>query len=386
MPPRFCCCASCRLGEDDFNRADASPPTGNWYVVSGEWEILDNELTGSGVLATTICHPSSYPNGSYVARMKLVGMSDGSVSEWEIGMGNPSSPTYVVEVEHTFATFSATLKLWSGNKASLLHSETYFGVSSDQTLTVCYAPGLAVKATIGFIPAIEWCDASTGSDCYTISGVDVGGFSFRAGTFDDWVYEVHWLDNPACEKCPCFCEKSREDFSCYPPVLYLSFISVGDDEAVLNTIPLYQAFLDPSSYLWPEKLTWYSEVQSCGSPVGAQWTVRFSCQQDDLGDLAFGTADYNFQNPLNSQIVFAWTTGDSSVALYNPRLAIKAESTCNPIELEFPEVKVNSAFPSPGCMDPPCDTVGCYTPYCTDRNLECFVDEPDIRFVLKVTE
>jgi hypothetical protein len=382
-----CCCGDCLLGEDDFNRPDANPPTGRWHVVSGEWEIENEELNcvEEGILATTICHPSNYPNGSFVATVKLIGMSNGSVSAWEVGVGKPDSPKYVVEVLHNPMTLQATLKLWSGNKGSVLHEETYFGVNSNATLTVCYAPGLAIDVEIGRIPAIEWCDDNNGEPCYVIGGVAVGNFSFRVGRFDDWRYEAHWLDDPTCPKCPCFCEKSREDFGCYPDVLYLSFISVGADSATLSTIPLYQSFLNPLSYLWPEKVTWYSEVQGCGSPVGAQWTAKFTCGQEDLGALAFGTADYNFEEPSSAQIVFVWVGVDSAIAAWTPRNAIKEDSTCDPIELTFPEVKVNSAFPSPICFDPPCDTTGCYTPYCTDRNNECFISEPDIRFIPKIT-
>lgn len=387
MPTRKCCCLGCELGSDDFNRANSNPPTGNWHVVSGEWEILNNELNciTTGVLATTICHPTVYDNGSYISTMKLVGMTSGAITEWEVGVGDPSSPDYVVEVIHNFATSQATLKLWSGNKSSVRHERTYDGVSEDATLTICYAPGLAIDVEIGFIPPLEFCDNHIGERCYTLSGTNVGGFSFRKGRFDDWDYVVHWLDNKACPKCPCFCEKSNTDYSCFPEILYLSFVSVGPLGAVLNQVPLYQSFLDPTSYLWPEKVNWYSETQNCGSPVNAQWTARFSCGQQDLGSLAFGTGDHNFEDTSDSQIVFSWVDSSPPHSAFEPKNAIKASSTCDPLSLVFPDVSINSAFPSPICNDPPCDVDGCHTPYCTDLNDQCYGSIPSIIFSPRIT-
>jgi hypothetical protein len=385
MPPKLCCCANCRLGEDDFNRANSNPPTGNWHEISGEWEILDNELNciNPGVLATTICHPAIYDKGSYIARFDLIGMSDGSVDHWEIGVGDPNSPNYVVEIDHTFATSTAVLKLWSGNKSSLIHEETYSGVNSDAPGYICYAPGIAIDVGMGRIPELEFCDTTTSSDCFTSGGVDVGGFSFRDGRFDNWTYDLHWLDLKICEKCPCFCEKSETDYACFPDELTLSFVSIGGDSAILNSITLFQSFLSPATP-WTEKTAWYSEVQSCGSPVGAQYTVRFLCGQDNLGTLSFGTVDYEFENPSIAQIVFSWDDGEPLPEV-GPRFAIKESSTCEPIYLVFPTLKVNSAFPSPTCFDPPCDTDGCYTPYCTDLNDQCYGYAPDIAFTPVLT-
>lgn len=378
-----CCCDTCPLGADDFNRADANPVTGSWHEISGDWEIKSNKLNclTAGVLATTICHASKYTNGSYVMRVTLAGITDGTVDEWEMSCGNPSSPNYVVEVLLNTMTNQATLKLYSGNKATLLKEQTYDGVTSDRDITICYAPGLTIDVSIG-IPDLEFCSDATGAACYDVGGTNVGGFAFRKGRFDDWVYDLHWLDLEICEKCTCFCEKSRDDFKCYPPVLYLSFENTAGG-AVQGTIPLYQAFANVSSYPWPEKVAWYSEVQNCGSPVNAQWTARFLCGQDNLGSLSFGTSDYVFESLSFSQIAFSWNDSGNS---FEKRDAIKGSSTCDPILLTFPSLRVNCATPSPICTVAPCDFPNeCSTPYCTDLNDQCYEDCPDIQFTPKVT-
>jgi uncharacterized repeat protein (TIGR01451 family) len=55
-----CCCdVDCEITADDFNRADANPPTGDWHVVGGEWEIDNNqlEMITEGPILTTIRQP-----------------------------------------------------------------------------------------------------------------------------------------------------------------------------------------------------------------------------------------------------------------------------------------------------------------------------------------
>ena len=382
MPTKRCCCANCRLGEDNFNRANENPVSGAWHEISGDWEVLSNQLNcvTTGVLATTICHQAKYTNGSYVMRCTLAGITSGGITEWEMSCGNPNSPNYVVEVLLNSMTSQATLKLYSGNKTTLIREQTYDGVTADREITICYSPGLTIDVSIG-VPDLEFCSDVTGSACYSSSGTDVGGFAFRKGRFDNWFYDLHWLDLAKCEKCTCFCEKSRDDYLCYPDVLYLSFENIAGG-ATFPSIPLYQSFADASNYLWPEKVAWFSEVQSCGPPVNAQWTARFLCGQEDLGALAFGTAAYQFENPTFSQIILEW---DDSASAFDKRDAVLAASTCSPLELVFPTIRIKSAFPSPTCTDPPCDSAGCYTPYCTDLNDECYTSEPTIQFTPKVT-
>jgi hypothetical protein len=55
-----CCCdVDCEITSDNFNRADANPPTGDWHVVSGEWEIDNNqlEMITEGPILTTVRQP-----------------------------------------------------------------------------------------------------------------------------------------------------------------------------------------------------------------------------------------------------------------------------------------------------------------------------------------
>lgn len=378
MPTKRCCCGNCRLGEDDFNRPDEDPVTGAWHEISGNWEVKDNELTGSGVLATTVCHAPTML-GSFISTMDLIGFTDGADASWEVGLGDPSNPDYIIEVTYDDTEESVTLKVWNGTKTTELASETYFGSgSSNETLKICYAPSLALAVEIdGRIPALELCDDGSSGPCFEDSGIDVGGFSFRDGTFDNWVYDLHWIDLKICERCPCFCQKSNTDFSCYPENLTLSFVSVGDTSATLPSVTLKQSLNTPATP-WPVKDTWYSTVQNCGSPVSAKWTAKFSCAQEQMGELSFGD-EFHVFTVTNAQFVIDWVTGTPK----GLRLA-DSSSTCDPLVLEFPEIKIKSAFPSPIC-DVELYPMGASTPLCTDKKTECYEEEPDIRFIPKIT-
>jgi len=382
MPPRLCCCGApgCLLGFDDFDREDSNDPGPKWRILEGEWQITSNRLSGSGKLATTICHPLAYPLGSYVMRVKLIGF-DGSVSDWEVFIGDPENPAWRVAVSHNNGTSQATLTLYDDSD-TLIHAETYNGVTGTQELQICFVPGMMVSAFLGArIPHIDECDGSEGERCYTITGgPNVGGFAFGEGVFDDWEYSVHFLENENCESCSCYCFKSRFDYSCLPRTLTLTFESVGAVSATFPDITLTQSQGSPASP-WPDKLgQWNSGVFNCGSPVGAEFTFRFECG-NPLELMSLIPLSNTYGAELGGQIVWSWLSG--ALPTNSARQAIPEDSTCEPLSIVFPEIQLQSAFPGPGC-DFSEFPFGGYQPYCGSRKDECFASPPDIRFIPRI--
>ena len=383
MGPRRCCCnAPCRIGEDDFNRADSTDPGIKWHIISGEWAINSNQLvaTTPGQLATTICHPPPYLKGSYVARVDLIGMSDGSVSEWEVWIGDPDGPDYSVTVSHNSGASTATLSLF--DRVGLIHAETYSGVSTDQELQICWAPGMMVSAFLGgFEPHIDDCTGVTGDDCYPLVGTDgIGGWSFVRGRFDNWIYDVHYIENQNCEACSCFCWRSSADYSCFPDSLTLTFESVGSITSTFPDITLFQSFGSPA-FPWPNKTEgWNSNVYNCGSPVGAEFAFRFLCARP-FGGISLTPLTKDYDTAGGGQIVWSWTSGGSPSS--SARFANFDASTCDPLSIVFPEIQINSAFPGPGCDFGEFPSGG-YQPYCGSRSGDCFATPPDIRFIPRI--
>jgi len=381
MPPRHCCCVGCRIGDDNFNRANSSDPGTKWRILSGTGSIASNRIVVNGQVATTYCHPSAYPLGSYVAEMLLVGISDASVSAWEVWIGDPTTPSYKIDVSHNSGTNQATLTVRDG-AGVLIHAETYYGVTTNQTLKICYAPGLMISAFFGgFIPHIDECDATTNARCYVIAGGgDVGGFSLVAGTFDDWIYDVHYIENQTCASCSCFCWKSKLDYSCLPKTLTLTFESVGAIASTFPDIVLYQSFGSPST-VWPNKEEhWNSNVYSCGMPVGAQFAFRFECGRP-VNSMALTPLSKDYNTTLGGNITWSWTSG--TLPTNSARTAILDSSTCNPLSIQFPEIKINSAFPGSGCSFATYPSGG-YQPYCGPLSGTCFASPPDLRFIPRI--
>lgn len=395
MGDRRCCCVrGCELGEDNFNDREDGPIAANdpkWKIVAGDWEFEDGTVVGKGVLATRNCHPAKFEHGSYIVVMDLM-TPDDNETKWAVTTGDPSDPFHYIVVEWKPTTGSATVSIYEGTEApaNLLDEYTYWGITrSDGTigvLKVCYAPSIAISAQIRInIPSINVCDDNKGAHCYSHDDQPIGGFAFAEGRFDNWTYEVHWLDDPECDCCPCFCVKHRkeyggaDDFACYGEKLMLSFVSIGEVEASLPDIELLQQF-GPGSH-WPEKYRWYSEVYHCGPPVSAKWAAMFQCrgipQQGMINIGSLELLDELFAADPATQIALSWDDEEAGLA----REAIASESSCSPLYLVFPPVKVNCAFPAPGCMAPDEMT----SPYCSNLAGQCFAECPDIRFTPVIT-
>jgi hypothetical protein len=311
--------------------------------------------------------------------MMLIGISDASVSFWEVWIGDPSDPSYRVEVSHNSGTNQATLSLYAG--AVLIHAESYSGVTTNQKLRVCYVPGMMVTATIdGRNPFIDSCDVSIGARCFAITGgPDVGGFAFREGTFDDWEYVAHFIENQTCPLCSCFCWANKDDYACLPATLTLTFESVGADYAEIDDIVLYQSFVDPNTP-WPNKTGgWNSDVIDCDSNIpGVLFTFRFECDNPVTG-MSLIPLSQDYTTELGGQVVWQWAEGASPTA----ERKATTDSTCDPLSIVFPEIKLLSAFPSPGCdfTDFP---FGGNQPYCGSLKDQCFDYVPDIRFIPRI--
>ena len=62
--PYKCCNDSCRIFHDDFSRTGEAGIGCQWNIVSGSWEIDNQELqesNGSGVAVTVATHPEDDP-------------------------------------------------------------------------------------------------------------------------------------------------------------------------------------------------------------------------------------------------------------------------------------------------------------------------------------
>lgn len=352
MPPKICCCdePGCPLGEDDFNRANANPPSGSWREITGEFEILGNTVNTitPGKLATTICHPSWATEGSFRADFDLVDLRSRSI--FSVGAGDPDASTYRVtfepmDMDTPGAKIRVTVIGDVTDSFDYLWPNDGFGDSVNTLRAhICFLPGVMLRGSIGQPPAVDVCAVLHGGTCFTSGGVNVGAFFFVDGRFDNWTYETLIIDNFECSPCACFCfrrEGSAKEFSCLPAELCLNFEVVDGYCPDLDgkVITLYQGEASPVDG-YPEKLRWYSEVQDCG---GNQYTFILTCTvvvKDGNNWLYAPSLRMAAGNYILPTTLFNWL--DPTVPGGMTRDADYDQTTCEPLNMVYPGLTVNS--------------------------------------------
>lgn len=367
MPTRRCCCGTnCVLGTDNFSGTLAQ-----WKVISGSASIVSGHIEVNGIVATRICHPIGHNNGSYIARFDLVNCR--TVSTFKVGVGDPTIPsTYEVKWEFSgMDTGAAAILVTVIGTTTVSYSFVWplvSGISADTVaVSICYEPGAILRGSVGTPPAVDVCIPKTGARCYTSGSDNVGGFFWKLGHFDNWDYQETILDNFGCDPCGCFCFKrsgATKDWSCYPVTLHLNFTLVSGTCSELNgiSIPMTQGQLAPGDG-YPQKQSWYSAVQTCD---GNQYAFVLDCTNITRSGtnwfqaLSLRTTDNVY---TNANVLFNWVTPSINLST---RDADYATSTCSPLLLKFPGLKVNSFFGSCGGIPPTnghmifcCPTNGC---------------------------
>jgi len=301
MVSRRCCCLedyTCALATDTFD-GTGDDPGEQWLELSGDYDRLNGELVTvtTGVLATTVCHPSGAPLGSFWAEIDLVNI--GSGKSYKIRCGHPTeSPYYVlVVITGTGATTTVTVTAVGDESDSWEYIWSGRGSQDYLTLRICYAPGLYVSASALDALEDETPDWVTGylintedaAACYEIDSRRLGNFAIIFGDFDNWTYEIHWLEHPAneeCQFCDCFCDDGAGGVSGVPKTLELSISNGSGCTTPVGDYPMTQQDIDfenyPYTYTdrnpWPQKYQWWTSFITVDMGGGEEYTFRIGIQ------------------------------------------------------------------------------------------------------------
>jgi hypothetical protein len=215
--------------------------------------------------------------------------------------------------------------------------------------------------------------------------VDVGGFFFVSGRFDNWTYDTTILDNFNCDPCGCFCFKREgllKEFACFPDILTVNFELTDGDCSTLDgfSLTLEKGQLSPGDGT-PSKLKWFSDVQTCSYGAGGTWAMVLECTpitKDGTNWLLAPSLRITDGSYISSTTVFIWElTAGSTVT---PSFDL---STCNPLSMVYEGLKVQSQFG-------PCGAPGQfgYFPFCCPipAGQDCYTSIPNIKFKITVTE
>jgi hypothetical protein len=404
MPTRRCCCSTCLLGADNFDRPNANPPTGRWHVLDGEWEIDDQRLVcvDPGTLATTICHPNQYPLGSFEAIFDLVDIEDGS--EFIFSGGDPGNPK--VEVTITFTgspgTGTVTIEIDTDGEDILPVFPMVWVDDPLHSVRFCYAPGLEATVLLftpdfTYTPLHTACMDETDTDnCWTSYNPDLGNFSFNKGNFDNWEYYVHWHERKDCQFCSCFCrlfDGEEFDYACIPEEIQVTLTSDSEIcSGIDGTYPMYQRVrfdgpedAPPSVSPTPQKISWVTDPIACPESDSFAFVLELECigtGKDDIGSVpqfAMNCIVWNTAAARGSNFGFDCDDPDTTqcataTAFENVSVSVCKQGTCNPIVLEFPDLRENFYNLAEGnsCCGGYVDSGGAF--------------EPDVRISVVVTE
>ena len=346
------CCGGCELASDDFSRADG-PVGGRWYgsgtIVSGVLHADEDH--------TTVCHPPSAPLGSLWAHALMVDCDTSRT--YQVRVGDPTGD-YTITV-----TFSGVVRPGTGTMTitvetgadTVTHDFPWENV--DETLYVCYAPGVQLSAgptsrVLGENPA--WVSACIPEDphdkCWTVDSTSVGNWEFVSGYWDDWVMEIFESEKEICNDCDCYCLEGDVKH-CVPETLYLTL----GGTCVAGTYTMRRRRIVSSSYtaapivaLWPQNYTWVSDPVTCpnvylGEHMGfviilqcektagdgyPKWIAKLQRWGSNLSSSSLG---FDASDPDTISPSISGPTETTSSAY------TKSSSTCSPVYFELPDIK-----------------------------------------------
>lgn len=416
------CCGDCFLATDDFNRPDSARPGGEFVLLAVAGGINSNTLlvNETGVVATTKCHSNIHDLGSFESTFDLVSPEDGDI--YEIACGNPNDPKAIVTYSFSGIPGSGgyvTIEIETDGEdvASNEYSKTIKIDWISSTLVsarICYAPGLAVTASIFFdgsaaTPDSEACigEGNT-APCWDATDVDgnevkVGNFTFLQGHYDNWEYYVNFVDYRECVLCSCNCFRAISDnqyeYSCVPKTIH---VTIGSDAACTGLAGTYAMFQrirrdaptdqPPDVDNFQQKFSWVTNPIICPQDPDYQFVLELICLGNSKED---ATAVPNFQlncikyadgglaNVADSNFGFDPTdpftiTGGTTIAAGNVSEAACKSGSCDPLNLAFPKLIENSY----SAGDPATGTVACCGGYVSSGGAY----EPSVSFTVTVTE
>jgi len=340
MAPRFCCCdVDCLVGEDNFDRADSNPPSGNWSVISGEWEIDNNELSSISdgpIITTSIPPPPVEVGARYNSRIVVdLVMPDSGDTEFGVICAYTSSSVYAwIKFSYNGTTGELSPTFYSDATTVIMDTTTHPG----EEVWFC-SPGTKYTFVI-CASDVEWTAANgdvVWHTCYPI-GLDtlasgLGAVGFLMGRFDNWEYYVHWESDKRCNRCECFCInlEDTDDYACIPECLILTITRDDFDlDCCIDDLSLTLHLSNPDvSGATPifnpsaQRKRWFSDVFECSGTSSTKLWFVLSCDLDR--PLALSLLNYPNTDPTDA----------SAEPVYMDARTLPDSVSCNPIMLEY---------------------------------------------------
>ena len=208
-----CCCASCAICSDDFDRGDDTDiDTGSacgWTEVSGSWDITSNQLrcTTAGVALCDTAHPDS--NTTMTVDVSFQHATSGSACDVIVGYVDTTNWYYA---RYKVAGGSGSIDIRKNVGGS--HSSIKLFAAVTMNTATAYTANVCVDED-GILSAALDGTAKVSASVYGISGSKCALGASGSGTaiFDDFVYTktLESVDASACGDCV---EAAAADSNC----------------------------------------------------------------------------------------------------------------------------------------------------------------------------
>jgi len=353
-----CCCgaSSCLIGSDDFERADENPVTGDWAEISGDWEVASNQLNSvsEGLLITKLRQVAPVDGTAYTYRFYFTVHGSGP---WKIICKFTDSTNFDWIELLDIGTDEYAPKFWrrTGGVDSLVLDPANYPAGPLLALTtvqgasfsICYS---SVDWSISGPGEFRW-SSCEGSPATALPASPYGFVGFLSGTFDNFVYDIHWESNHDCYYCGCFCSDGvgGSDYKCIPEELTLTLTPVVNHTECTSSPPSYTFTLlqsfplttpDPPPATYdehPEKKFWFSNTKGPFVDAGPDY-IWFRLECLGFGDFELHILQY--PSGASDPIQLLASTLIKFTSILGPTDGARPTAVeCTPIVLTFPNLQ-----------------------------------------------
>ena len=289
-----CCCQSCIIFVDTFDRPDSNELGDYWKDNGTEFKIEDNTAKPNFSFSRAILDiPHPVPDESMVVTLTTINEVDNSGTKYRLilnsqSTANPVNYYFADFIRNGINTSIIKLGICSGNVETILAEDVVLGLVSDSRIfeariadkEFCATVSRSTLSYVGTVPPALF-------DNGYYSGMAVYS---SAAIVDNFTFSEHYQTNQDCPYCICLCEGIY-----LPPVLRVTIESerVGDpnNPEVCKRLDL----LEPCTFLifWDRvSSVWRGSDTCCENPSylsGQLWDISVTCPSNgdpyDMGML-----------------------------------------------------------------------------------------------------
>lgn len=279
-----CCCTAgtCLIGSDNFDRVDNDDPGPLWNEISGDFDIVGNQLhtISAGLLITKLRQAAPVDSANYSYQFSFRHIAGGAPPKIVCKFTDSNNFDWIELFDVGSSQYKPKFWRRSGGSDSLLVDPASYSIggfwdlSGDLVFTICYS---SLEWSIsGSVGSFNW-SFCLGVPATSLPASPNGLVGFMDGDYDDFTYFIHHESQNDCPQCSCFCWDGV-DGKCIPETLYLTLTPVVDHTdctsspathvyTMRQSLPTEPVTPPPVYQAYPQKQYWFSDPVEIMEPV-----------------------------------------------------------------------------------------------------------------------